>query len=119
MNEQAAVTSRTLARQNVLHAGTAARSEGNRQLGFRPAFLDAETGRVYRSCSADGCPAPVHLLDGLPSSVVLARTPQGRVAEVKASIVAGFVRDSRFYTRDEAQAAAEAESEIDELALAA
>jgi hypothetical protein len=119
MSKQAAVTSTTLARQNAVYAGTAACSAGNRGQGFRPAFLDTETGKVYRSCMADGRPAPIHLLDGLPPSVVVARTAQGRVAEVKSSIVAGFIRELQFYTRDEARTAAEAEAEPEELALAA
>jgi hypothetical protein len=33
---------------------------------------------------------------------VLARAPSGRVTAVKRTVVAGFVRDRRFYTRDEA-----------------
>ena len=47
-------------------------------------------------------PAPVHLLDGLPEEVVVARHPCGRVEKVKASVVSGFVREARFYTREEA-----------------
>lgn len=96
------VTEATLARQNRHFAGTTGRSEENRHLGFRPAFMDLITRAIYESCFANGAPAPVHLLDGLPDHVVIARCPAGRVRAVKESIVAGFVRAGRFYTRDEA-----------------
>ena len=55
----------------------------NQGHGFRVAFRDAETGIIYGSCYADGRPAAVHLLDGLPESLVLARAVDGRVAVVK------------------------------------
>jgi hypothetical protein len=42
------------------------------------------------------------VLDGFPDEVVIARDLRGRVAQVVGSIIAGFVRESRFYTRDEA-----------------
>jgi hypothetical protein len=84
------------------HIGNGGSSEGNRGRGFHPAFLDAQTGRIYRSCFADGSPAPFHLLDGLPETLVRSRTTSGRVAEVEASLVSGFERDGRFYTREQA-----------------
>lgn len=92
--------------ENHKYFGTGARSQENHSLGFRPAFMDAETGIVYRSCFSDGRPAPFHLLDGLPDEVVLTRNLAGRVATVKSSVVSGFVLDQRFYTRDEAAACA-------------
>jgi hypothetical protein len=91
-----------LERQNQDYSGTGGRSQENRAWGFRPAFMDAVTRAIYRSCFADGRPAPFHLLDGLPDEVVASRDAGGRVAAVKASIVAGFVRDGRFYSRAEA-----------------
>ena len=92
----------TLQRQNVEFLGTGGRSQENRSLGFRPAFMDQETSAVYQACFADGRPAPFHLLDGLPSEIVLSRTAQGRVASVKPTIVAGFTLDGEFYTREAA-----------------
>lgn len=92
----------TLVRENQRFRGTGGRSEENRPAGFRPAFLDAETRIIYPSRFGDGMPAPFHLLDGLPDEVVLARHASGRVAQVKASVISGFVRDARFYTREEA-----------------
>ena len=88
-----------------LHRGSGGCSEENAQLGFRPAFRDADSGSVYSSCFVDGRPAPVHLFDGLPDDVVIDRTASGRVTAVKGSLVSGFVRCGRFYTREEAAAA--------------
>lgn len=96
----------TLENENHRFFGTGARSQENQTLGFRPAFMDAETGIVYRSCFSDGQPAPFHLLDGLPDEVVLTRNPFGRVATVKNSVVSGFLLDQRFYTREEAASCA-------------
>ena len=97
-----AMSEQVLRRENVEFHGTGGRSQENRSLGFRPAFMDAETAVVYPSCFADGRPAPFHLLDGLPPEVVLTRGAQGRVVAVKPSIVSGFTLDGEFYTRDAA-----------------
>jgi len=97
-----AMTEQTLQRQNVEFLGTGGRSQENKSLGFRPAFIDEETAIVYPACFADGTPAPFHLLDGLPAEVVLTRSPQGRVTGVKPTIVAGFTLDGDFYTREAA-----------------
>ena len=103
------VTQATLARENVVYLGSGGRSQENRSSGFRPAFLDADTGIIHPSRFADGRPAPLHLLDGLPDSVVLARGDDRRVVEVKASVISGFTRDGRFHTRDEAMRTTQAE----------
>jgi hypothetical protein len=110
MANASTITPTTLARENVHYLGTAGRSVGNRRQGFRPAFFDNDTGLVHPSRFADGRPAPVHVIDGLPPALVVARTSAGRVLEVKAGVVSGFVRDERFYTREEAMHAAEAEA---------
>lgn len=88
------------------HRGSGGCSEENAGLGFRPAFRDADTGCIYCSCFPDGTPAPFHLFDGLPDALVVSRTEVGGVAAVKGSLVSGFVRRGKFYTRDEAAAAA-------------
>ena len=87
------------------HDGTAGSSAGNRAQGFRPGFIDTETGIVYNALFADGRPAPFHLLDGLPETVVVSRNQRGRVHAVKPTIVPGFVRGGAFFTRAEAAAA--------------
>ena len=82
-----------LCAQSDAYYGTSGCSEGNGGLGFRPAFLDADTGIVFCSRFLDGNPAPVHLLDGLPDDVVVSRTESGQVTAVKGgSLVSGFVQ---------------------------
>jgi hypothetical protein len=88
-----------LQRENVAHAGTGGISRGNAALGFRPAFLDSSTQKIYPARFADGRPAPIHLLDGLPDEVVTDRLPSGRVVAAKASLISGFEHRGLFYTR--------------------
>lgn len=102
---ESALCARTLHRQNRAFRGTGGVSAENRTQGFVPAFLDTETGTVYRACFADGRPAPMHLLDGLPPAVVATRDATGRITALKPTVQAGFLRAERFYTR--AQAAAQ------------
>jgi hypothetical protein len=91
--------------QSDAYRGTGGCSEENGDCGFRPAFRDDDSGIIYRARFLDGRLAPFHLLDGLPDEVVVTRTETGRVIAVKGSLVSGFVRLGRFYTRDEAAAA--------------
>lgn len=98
-------TNTDLRAQSDAYRGTGGCSEENGDFGFRPAFRDNDTGIVYRARFLDGNPAPFHVLDGLPNEVVTSRAESGRVLAVKGSLVSGFVRLSRFYTRDEAAAA--------------
>ena len=93
--------------ENLIYRGTGGRSEGNGDLGFRPAFFDFCTQRIYLSCFRNGMPAPVHLLDGLPDEVVIDRTEDGRVLGTRATLIAGFVRNGYFYTRSAAARAVE------------
>ena len=90
---------KVLKRENVVHEGTGGRSQANSGLGFRPAFYDFATQRIYPSRFADGRLAPFHLLDGLPDEVIVDRLPNGRVVSAKATLISGFVRDGFFYTR--------------------
>ncbi len=73
-------------------------------LGFAPAFLDENTGKVYVSHYPDGRPAPVHVPDGLPDELVATRSATGRVRAIRDGVVAGFVRLGHFYTREQAAA---------------
>ena len=97
-----ALTSERLVHETLDYEGTGGTSGDNRALGFAPAFRDSASGRVFLSCLSNGSLAPVHVLDGLPDELVLARDGQGRVTSVRDSVVPGFVRAGRFYTRDEA-----------------
>jgi len=69
---------------------------------FMPAFFDIRTNVVYLSRYADGRPAPFHLPDGLPRQLAPARNTSGSVTGGRAMLVAGFVYDGLFYTREEA-----------------
>jgi hypothetical protein len=97
-----AMTEDRLRQETLIHRGTGGTSAENRCLGFRPAFMDQETSAVYASCFGDGRPAPFHLIDGLPHELVVARDAVGRVAAIKDSVIAGFVRGGRFYSREDA-----------------
>ena len=68
-------------------------------LRFQAAFLDFGTQAIYPSRYADGRPAPLHVLDGLPEHLVVDRAVDGRVVATKASLIEGFVRNGFFYTR--------------------
>ncbi|QJR14313.1 hypothetical protein [Usitatibacter palustris] len=88
-----------LRQENETFTGTGGRSQENRELRFRPAFLDCATMAVYVSRFADGRPAPFHVLDGLPDEVVIDRTLSGRVVSTKSTLIAGFERGGYFFTR--------------------
>jgi hypothetical protein len=96
-----------LRQQNAAHLGTGGRSEENASLGFRPAFYDFATQKIYLSRFADGRLAPCHLLDGLPDELIVDRTVAGRVTSVKATVISGFVRNGYFFTRTAAARAVE------------
>jgi hypothetical protein len=100
----------SLIKENNQFYGTGGVSQGNHQIGFVPGFLDTETGAIYRSCFSDGNPAPMHVLEGLPPSVVVHRSPPGCADAFKASIISGFIYHGRFYTREEAAIAVKAQS---------
>ena len=88
--------------ENEQFAGTGGVSENNCYARFAPAFRDAETGRVELAHLESGAIAPMHLLCGLPEEWVTGRDAAGQIAALKDSVVAGFVRDGLFYSRDEA-----------------
>lgn len=96
------LTELALRDENVLYQKTRGVSQNNRGQGFQPGYLNRETGETALSCFADGRPAPIHVLDGLPESWVLQRNGDGRVSAARPEVVSGFLRDGLFYTRDEA-----------------
>jgi carbonic anhydrase len=96
------MTPLTLEQENRDYSGRGGISPENRSFGFEPAFMDCETGRIFASCFADGRPAAVHVLDGLPQDLVVCRNAAGRVVAVKDSVVAGFTWRGRFFTREQA-----------------
>ena len=99
------LTSATLESENLTYADTPGISQENLCYGFKPAFLDSETGQVAISCYHNGHPAPMHVIEGLPENWIVERDASSRAIAVKQSIIAGFVRDGHFYTRSQAVAA--------------
>ena len=99
------MSTRYLQLETEAHRGTGGVSVENHGLGFRPAFMDRDTGATYPATFRDGRPAPFHILDGMPDELVVARDRRGCVSRVVGSVVAGFLRDGIFYTREQAAAA--------------
>ena len=89
-------------RDNRRFHGNPGVSDECRVHGFKPAFIDRETGAIYLSRYTDGRLAPLHLLEGLPDEVVKKRQPDGTIASVKQSLQSGFVKSGEFYTREQA-----------------
>jgi len=94
--------SEKLAKENRDFTGTGGVSKENRSHGFLPAFRDNETGTVYLSCNKDGSQAAIHMLDGLPEELILERDEENSIVMVKASVIPGFVKENKFYTREQA-----------------
>ncbi len=88
--------------ENEAFAGTGGVSENNCRSRFLPAFQDGLTGRVELARTESGSCAAMHLLCCLPDEWVTERDAEDRIVALRDSIVAGFVRDGVFYTRDEA-----------------
>ena len=108
------LTRQKLRRDNLRLRGSGGLSQENHQVGFQPAFFDSATDTIYPSCFANGCPAPFHCLDGLPTTVVISKDAAGHVCRVKPTVSAGFVRDSIFYSREQAARVMAAESGEDQ-----
>ncbi|NEV60960.1 hypothetical protein [Thiorhodococcus minor] len=92
--------------ENLLYANTEGVSQNNKSLGFRPGYLNSRNGECALSRFSDGRLAPVHVLDGLPDQWIRTRDSKGKVAELEPGVISGFIRDGRFYTREEAMRAA-------------
>ena len=88
--------------ENEIYAGTGGVSCNAATARFVPAFRDTATGRVEIARTADARPATMHLFCCLPDAWVAERDPAGEIVALIDTIVAGFVRDGVFYTRDEA-----------------
>lgn len=91
-----------LSEENQQYVGTGGVSQNNAKARFVPAFKDARSGQVEISRYCDGRPAPFHLVDGLPDEWIAQRDLSGRVVAIKTSVISGFVRFGRFFTRQEA-----------------
>lgn len=93
---------RELQAQNDTFSGSGGVSQHNHQAGFMPAYKNTLTGEAVISCFADGTPAPVHLLEGLPDAWVASRDEHGCVRRALDSVIAGFLRNGNFFTREAA-----------------
>jgi len=93
-----------LASENRRFSRSGGVSENNREAGFVPAYRDERTGAIALSNSADGRPAPIHVLDGLPDEWIATRDETGKATSLVSGIVSGFYRNGRFFTREEAAA---------------
>ncbi len=98
------ITSQVLEEQNLRFQGSGGVSGENSGYGFQPAFCDTRTGAVYLSRFSSGEPAPIHLLDGLPEKLVAKRSESGHVRSAVEMVVAGFVLEDHFFTREQAAA---------------
>ena len=96
------MNSRTLELENLAFGGTKGVSKNNRADGFKPAFRNQRTGQVELARFENGNPAPIHLIAGLPGEWAATKNKDGAVASLHGGIVAGFVRDGVFYSREEA-----------------
>lgn len=76
----------------------AAVSGYNRASGFVPAFRNADTGETRLSLFADGTPAPVHVLEGLPSEWVNEGGSVGEARRLARGIERGYLRNGRFHS---------------------
>ena len=98
------LTRADLARENDCFADTQGISENNRSRHFVPAFRDQLTGETHASVFADGRPAAVHLVDGVPDHWVVSRDKDEHVTAVLETVISGFLRDGVFFTREEVAA---------------
>ena len=79
-------------------------------LGFAPAYFNSETSETMLSTFANGSPAPIHLLEGLPADWLVSQTDAGKPGALKDAVISGYIRDNKFFTREQATATAERES---------
>ena len=78
-------------------------------VGFAPAYHNSETGEILLSSFANGTPAPVHLLEGLPANWFTVKNAHPTPGLLRESVRSGYTRDNVFYTREEATALANQE----------
>lgn len=108
------LTSNDVIQESLAYRGTGGVSAENSAYGFRPAFLDRDTGRIHLCFDHGGDGLTAHRFDTLPDECILARDPQGRPYAVKPALLAGFEREGYFFTRE--QAAQLIQWELDKLA---
>ncbi len=98
---QGALTELSLRDENVLFEHSKGIRRNNDHQGFVPGFRLSATGELAVSRYADGSPAPIHMLDGLPEDWIGGRDTEGHVTSTRPGVVSGFIREGRFFTREE------------------
>lgn len=101
---ESGLNAETLRQENISFQNSGGISQNNHSRGFRPAFLDTLSGKTYLARFADGRPAPFHLLDGLPATLIDDTVAPGTGRNIRKTVISGFVLEQRFYTRDQAAA---------------
>ena len=96
------MTEHVLRQENLAYIGTGGVSANAENAKLVPAFQDIETGRIEIARLQNGCPASVHLIVGLPEEWAVEHDLCGHISAIKATVIAGFVRDKTFYTREQA-----------------
>lgn len=95
------MNTQVLQKENRAYADTCGISQNNRILGFVPAFKQLSSGRVELARMQNGSPAPMHMINWLPAEWAASRSVDGTISCLIPGIIAGFVRDGVFYTREQ------------------
>lgn len=69
--------------------------------GFMPAFKNLKDQIIHLSVDQNGELSVMHLFDGLPDSWIKEKDDQGIALTLKNEIIAGFMRNAKFYTLSE------------------
>ena len=95
------MNNQTLRNENLAFAGTNGISQNNSRSGFKPAFMNSNSGRIEISRTESGGPAPIHLIDWLPEEWAASTRKDGSIESLIPGIISGFSRDGKFYTREQ------------------
>ena len=93
---------RAITAESEPYDGTCGESRVACQNRFAPAFCNRADGRVELARLPNGNPAPMHLITALPQAWAARCDAKGHVLALIDSIEAGFVKNGRFYSREEA-----------------
>jgi len=69
--------------------------------GFMPAFKNLKDQQIHLSQDQNGELSIMHLFDGLPECWIQEKDEKGLALTLKTEIIAGFMRNARFYTLSE------------------
>jgi len=69
--------------------------------GFMPAFKNLKDQQIHLSVDQNGELSVMHLFDGLPECWIKEKDDQGVALTLNNDVIAGFMRNARFYTLSE------------------